>query len=161
MKLLLKIETILNGILMIMGGIALIGLMLLATGNVVMRIVHLPFHGAYEMVGFLCAVVTAFALGYTQKRKEHVEVDIVTQKFSPRLLRVVESLKYFLCLVFFAIVSRQVFLWGIIIYRTGELSETLKITYYPFVFFVAIGFLALTFTLLIDFIVILSGNESR
>ena len=69
---------------MIIGGLAVLALMILATGNVVLRIFHAPFRGTYEIVGFLGAVVIAFALGYTQKRKDHIVVDILTERFSKK-----------------------------------------------------------------------------
>ena len=69
MKYLEQITVFLNKILLIVGGIAVLALMSLATGNVVLRIFHMPFRGAYEIVSFLGAIVIAFALGYTQKSK--------------------------------------------------------------------------------------------
>ena len=70
-----------------------------------------------------------------------------------------EGVKCLICAVFFAIVTVQVFKWGMIIYRTGEVSETLKMIYYPFVWCVALGFAVLTFTLLIDFIFAVTKTE--
>ena len=84
MKYLEAINIFLNRISMILGGIAVLALMLLATGNVVLRIFHLPFRGTYEIVSFLGAVVIAFALGYTQKNKDHIVVDILTERFPKR-----------------------------------------------------------------------------
>ena len=37
--------------------------------NVCLRIFQVPYRGAYEIVSFLGAVVTAFALGFTQMTK--------------------------------------------------------------------------------------------
>ena len=152
MEILRKIENLLNRVLMVLGGIAILGLMLIASLNVLMRMFKVPFSGTYEIVGFLGAVVIAFALGRTQKRKENVMVDLVTQHFPTLVKRILDSIKYFLGFLFFSIIARQVYLWGMGIYKTGELSETLKIIYYPFVFCVALGFAVLSLTLLIDFI---------
>ena len=54
---------------MALAGVAVIALMLLASGNVIMRMFGKPFSGTYELVGFLGALVIAFALGETQRRK--------------------------------------------------------------------------------------------
>ena len=75
MEALEKLNQFLNKWLLVIGGIAVLALMALATGNVIMRIFGVPFRGAYELVSFLGAVVTAFALGYTQKRKFNIVVD--------------------------------------------------------------------------------------
>lgn len=154
-----KLGAALNKILTILGGVALLALMLLATGNVTLRIFHAPFRGAYEVVGFLGAVVIAFALGFTQKRKDHIVVDILTEKFSKPVNRVLDAFNYFITMVFFGIVSWQIFVWGIKIWRVGELSETLKIIFYPFVLSVGFGFAVLSLTLLNDLLKTLSPRK--
>ena len=45
MKFLVTMSNVLNKILMIVGGIAVLSLMVLATGNVVLRVFHFPFRG--------------------------------------------------------------------------------------------------------------------
>jgi TRAP-type C4-dicarboxylate transport system permease small subunit len=56
--------------MMIAGGVSLLALTLLATANVALRIFRVPASGTYEVVSFLGAIVTAGALGHTQKRKD-------------------------------------------------------------------------------------------
>ncbi|MDD5205061.1 MAG: hypothetical protein PHS17_06550 [Desulfobacterales bacterium] len=72
MEFLIKIRTAVNWIMVVLGGISVLMLMILATANVCMRIVQVPFQGAYELVSFLGAVTIAFSLGYTQMRKSHI-----------------------------------------------------------------------------------------
>lgn len=79
MKYLERINTALNGFLMVVGGFAVLALMTVATANVVLRMVHAPCRGAYEVVSFLGAVVIAFALGYTEKKKGNIIVEILTE----------------------------------------------------------------------------------
>jgi TRAP-type C4-dicarboxylate transport system permease small subunit len=145
-----KLNIYLNKILLVLGGIAVLSLMALATGNVTLRVFHMPYRGAYELVSFLGAIVIAFALGYTQKRKDHIVVDILTEKFSPKLNRVLDAINYSVTLVFFSLVTWQIFVWGMKIWESKEVSETLKIIYYPFIFAVSLGFGVLSLTLLID-----------
>ena len=155
-----QIKVFLNKILMIIGGVAVLSLMSLATGNVVLRFFfNTPYRGAYEVVGFLGAIVIAFALGYTQKRKDHIVVDILTERFPKRINRILDAVNYFITMVFFAIVSWQIFVWGIKIAKSGEVSETIKIIFHPFVYCVAIGFLVFSLTLLIDFLKSLQTKE--
>jgi hypothetical protein len=59
-------------------------------------------------------------------------------------------INYLVTLVFFGIVSWQVFVWGFKIWQVGELSETLKVIFYPFVLAVGLGFAVLTLVLLND-----------
>ena len=82
MEILEKIRNLFDKAFLVLGGVAVLALMTLATGNVCLRIFGMPYRGAYELVSFLGAVVTAFALGYTQRRKSHIVVDILTETFS-------------------------------------------------------------------------------
>jgi TRAP-type C4-dicarboxylate transport system permease small subunit len=152
MKWLEKLNELLTQILMILGGGSILLLMSVATINVVLRYpFKMPWRGAYEVVGFLGAVIISFALGYTQKRKDHIVVDILTQKFPQWVNRILDGVNYFITMIFFAIVSWQIFTWGFKISKSGELSETLKIIFHPFVYCVAAGFAVFSFTLVIDF----------
>lgn len=137
---------------MIAGGVSLLALTFLATMNVALRIFRVPVGGTYEVVSFLGAIVTAGALGYTQKRKDHIVVDILSEKFPAKVKRVLDRVNYAMILVFFSIVSWQTFVYGKRLLLTGELSETLKFAYYPFVFLVGIGFAVLALTIFLDLI---------
>jgi len=149
-----KINVFLNKILMVLGSVAVLLLMAIATTNAFLRIpfIKSTWRGAYETVGFLGAIVIAFALGYTQKRKDHIVVDILTEKFPKRINRVLDGVNYFITTIFFAIVSWQVFVWGMKISRSGEVSETLKIVFHPIIYSVSFGFAVFSLTLIIDFL---------
>ncbi len=159
MKYLERLNIALNGILMILGGVAVFALMCVATMNVVLRIFHAPYRGAYEVVSFLGAVVIAFALGYTEKRKGNIIVEILTERFPKKIQRVLEGGSYIISGTFFACVSWQIYEWGMKIMGSGELSETLKIVYHPFVFAVSFGFAALSLTLFVDLIFLSAKRE--
>ncbi len=156
-----KINVFLNKILMVVGSIAVLLLMSIATVNAFLRIpfIKATWRGAYETVGFLGAIIIAFALGYTQKRKDHIVVDILTEKFSKPVVKVLDGISYFVMMIFFAIVSWQVFIWGMKISRSGEVSETLKIIFHPFVYCVSLGFAVFSLTLILDFMKNLKGKE--
>ncbi|MBI5575362.1 MAG: TRAP transporter small permease [Deltaproteobacteria bacterium] len=148
--------------LMVAGGVALIALTLLATLNVALRIFRAPVSGTYEIVSFLGAIVTAGALGYTQKRKDHIVVDILSEKFPAPVRRVLDAISFALMLVLFSIVSWQTFVLGKRLMQTGELSETLKVAYHPFVFLAALGFAVLALTLLLDLLeTFFAGKDDR
>jgi len=155
-----KMNLFLNKILMIIGGVAVLFLMSIATVNVVARFFfNAPYRGAYELVGFMGAITIAFALGYTQKRKDHIVVDILTEKFPKRVNRILDGMNYFITTIFFAIVSWQIFVWGMKISKSGEVSETLKIIFHPFVYSVGLGFAVFSLTLVVDFLKNLKSKE--
>jgi TRAP-type C4-dicarboxylate transport system permease small subunit len=152
---------ILSKCLMVAGGVALLLLVLLATGNVGLRIFHIPYSGTYEIVSFLGAVVTASALAHTQRRKDHIVVDILSEKFPAPVKRALDTINYLATCLLFAVIAWRIWVWGDTIRSGGELSETLKIVYYPFVYFVALGFAVLAGVLLVDFLkTLLRGGES-
>ncbi len=135
---------------MIVAGTALLLLVLLATANVTLRLFHLPFAGTYEIVSFLGALVTAGALGHTQRRRDHIMVDIISERFPPLIKRLLDAVSDGLATVLFGIASWQVYKWGETLRESGELSETLQLKYYPFVYGVAAGFALLTLVLLLQ-----------
>ena len=154
-----RLSAILRKVLMVAGGAALLALVLLATANVGLRILRVPASGTYELVSFLGAIVTAGALGYTQKRKDHIVVDILSEKFPGPVKRALDGVNYALTMVLFSLISWQTFLWGSKLWRSGELSETLKIVYYPFVYCVALGFAVLAVTLFLDLLEIFRKED--
>jgi TRAP-type C4-dicarboxylate transport system permease small subunit len=160
----LDIERIASGlrkILMAAGGVALIALVLLATGNVALRLVRVPLGGAYEVVAFLGAIVIAGALGHTQKRKDHIVVEILSGTFPPGVKRVLDGIGYAVSAVLFGIVTWRVFALALTIQRSGELSETLKFPFHPFVYAVAAGFAVLVLTLLLDLVGVIYGEGGK
>jgi len=145
-----RFAELLRKLLMIAASAALLGLTLLATTNVALRVFRIPVSGAYEVVSFLGAIVTAGALGYTQKRKHHIVVDILSAKYPPRLKLAVDRLSSVIMLFLFSIVSWQTARYGRTLAVEGEVSETLKLPFQSFVYVVAFGFGVLTLTILLD-----------
>jgi TRAP-type C4-dicarboxylate transport system permease small subunit len=158
-----NIKILLNGLYnlpIFIGGVAVLALMSLASINVCLRIIQMPYRGTYEIVAFLGAIVTAFALGDTQRRKSHIVVDILSDRYPSWLKKIVDAVGYIVSTAFFLIISWVIFRWGKQIAASGEVSETLKIIYYPFVYLVALGFVILSITLFMDFINTFSKKEN-
>jgi len=154
-----RLSELLRKFLMIAAGVSLLGLTLLATANVALRIFRVPVGGTYEVVSFLGAIVTAGALGYTQKRRHHIVVDILSDKYPPGIKRAVDRVSHVIMFLLFSVVSWQTAAYGRRLIRAGEVSETLKIPFHPFVFLVALGFAVLALTILLDFLESVWGGE--
>lgn len=153
-----RLSALLRKILMAAGGASLLLLVLLATGNVLFRIVRVPFSGTYEVVSFLGALVIASALGHTQREKDHIVVDILSDRFPARVKRALDAVSYAVTAALFSIVAWRLIVWGGTIRESGELSETLKIPFHPFVYGVSLGFAVLALTLLLDFLGVVYGE---
>lgn len=152
MKALERTIGVLNMVLIVLAGAALLAVMGISVANVVLRLAGVRFGGAYELVGFAGAVVIAAALGQTQKKKDHVPVDIITRHFSAGVNRVLDLFKYLLKFAFAVGVAWKMTQYGLHIARVGELSETLRIVYYPFILVVAAGFAVLACTVVLDIV---------
>ncbi len=147
-----KATRILNqGLLWIAG--SLMGAMILLTcANVLLRLIWIPVAGTFELMGYFGAVLTAFALGYTQIRRGHIAVDIVVLGFSKGAQRVLNSINSLICVAFFAVVAWQIAKYATTLLTTGEVTETLRIIYYPFTYCVALGCATLSLVFLTDFL---------
>lgn len=134
------------------GGIALLSLTAIACLNMAFRPLGAPLKGAYELVGFLGAMVVALPLGYTQISRSHIAVDILLPYYSSRTKKIINAINSFLCMIFFIIVTWQSAEYATKICQRGETSETLRIVYYPFVYVLAFCCLLLSIILFIDFL---------
>lgn len=150
MNYIIKFNSYLNRFLAFFSGMAVLVLTAIASGNMLLRIVYVPINGSYELIGFFGAVAVGFALGYTQIRKDHIIVTIFSDRYPLKIRPFLDGINYVINTFFFSLVSWQTYKWGMKIQTTGELSETLKIIYYPFIYCLALGFAALSLTLLID-----------
>jgi len=133
---------------LIVSGAALVVLMGLTGANVFMRLVGLPLGAVYELAGYCGALAVAFGLADTQRTGGNITVDLITPRLPARVqaaLRVTNALVF---AVFFALIAYQVWCRGLTVRATGEVSETLKMVYHPFVFCVAGGFVMLALSLL-------------
>ena len=150
-----RISTFLNRLLFGIAGVTLICMVVLTCANVFLRCVWVPIKGVYEFMGFFGAIVTAFALGYTQMKRGHVGIDIVVNQFSARTQRVLNGVNYLICMVFFALAGWQIAVWGTTIWRTGEVTETLRIIFYPFIYGTALGCLIICLVFVVDLLKVL------
>ena len=134
-------------------------MIVLTCANIFLRLVWTPIKGTFEFMEFFGAIVAAFALGYTQRKRGHTGIDIVVNLFSPTTQRVLSAINYSLCMAFFAIAGWQIAKWAATLWQTGEVTETLRIIFYPFTYAVAFGCFVLSFVLLVDFLKVLTQGK--
>jgi TRAP-type C4-dicarboxylate transport system permease small subunit len=126
------------------------------------RIAWIPIKGTFELMGFFGAIVTAFALGHTQLSKGHIAVDILVDRFSNKTRKITGIINCALCCVFFVIAAWQIAIKATTLWRTGEVTETLRIIFYPFTYAVAVGCAVLALVLLVElFKTVFPGKEGE
>ena len=147
-----KINAHANRMLVFIGGACLVGMICLTCANILFRLTWVPIQGAFELMGLFGAVVTGFALGPTQRQKGHICADVLVNTFPANIQRMLRALGNLIGLAFFAILAWQTFKIGVILYTSGEVTETLRIIYYPFTFAVALGCADMMLVLFTDFL---------
>ena len=159
MKGLEKTSLFTSGLLVKVGGVFLVGMIVLTCANIFLRLVWIPVRGTFELMGFFGAIVAAFALAHTQTLKGHIAVDVLLNTFSPgkkRFCRIVNSLA---CFLFILLCAWQLAVKAGILREAEEVTETLQIAFYPFVYGVALGCLVLAVVFLSDLIEALSPSK--
>ncbi len=139
MRILDSVTRFLSQLLTWLAGIFLVAMILLTCANISCRLVWVPIRGTFELMGFFGAIVTTFALGYTQTRRGHVAVDVLVSTFSKKTRTLLNMISDAICLVFFVIAAWQIADKATTLMNTGEVTETLRIIYYPFTYAVAFG----------------------
>lgn len=156
-----RISRALTKALTLLAGLMLVAMMLLACANMVSRALWLPIQGTFELMGFLGAVTTAFALAFAQLNKSHISVGILMQHLPRGLRRTLDALTSLISCAFFALIGSETAQWAGYLVNTGELSETLRIAYHPFVFATAAGCLLMAFVLLVDTLKTVTGRTEH
>ncbi|MDD2236155.1 MAG: TRAP transporter small permease [Kiritimatiellae bacterium] len=135
---------------MAVAAMALLFLLGLVSCNVLMRFVGVPLTGAYELAGFSGALIVAFGAAETQRRKGNITVDVITRHFHPVVRQILLLINELVFSLFFSFAGSYILRNALMFKQSGEMSETLKIPFYPMMLCVAGGFFLLVATLFIN-----------
>jgi len=153
----------LNNFCLFFAGLSLMAMLAVACTNMILRLAGRPISAAYELVCYFGAVTVALPLGYTQIKKSHIAVDIVSKTFPPSIRKVAVGISCLLGMAFFCIAAWCVGERAYTLWAAREVSETLRIRYFPFTFGVAVGCGLVALSLLVDFLALLiaPGEEGK
>ena len=152
MPILEKISRLMSRSFIFVAGSFMVAMILITCANIFSRIIWIPIKGTFELMGFFGAVVTAFALGYTQAQKGHISVDILVNLFPKRLQKFINGINNVICMLFFTLAGWQIAKLANTLRTSGEVTETLRIIYYPFTYGVALGCFLLSLVLLVELV---------
>lgn len=130
---------------------ALVIMMVLTCADVILRFFRHPIPGTYEMVGLLGAIVVSFSLAHTSVMRGHISVELIVQKLPKTAQIVIDGINSLLGTALFGLITWQSMLYASNLMHTGEVSLTLQMPIYPFVYGIAVGSGMLCLVLLIDF----------
>jgi TRAP-type C4-dicarboxylate transport system permease small subunit len=119
-------------------GLALTFIMLLTVADVVLRFFGHPIVGTFEIVGFGGAVVIGFALPITSWLRGHIFVDFFYQKCPQGVQNVLNICTRLMVIGIFFLIGWNLFIMGAELYRSGEVSLTRQLPFYPIAYGVAV-----------------------
>ncbi len=149
----------LNSLQVVAGGCLLVLMIALTCTNIILRQFGLPVRGTFEIMGFLGAVIFALSLSYSHEKKEHLYVSIFFDKFPEKIKKTAQIINSFACITFFSLLSWQLLKKAIILKNVHEVSETLKLPYYPFILIFAFGVAVLVLLFIYELFINVRGAD--
>ena len=83
----------LSRVLNLVGVSTLMIVMILTVADVSLRyLVNQPIAGTFELTEFLLVILASFGFAYTALQNGHVTVDLVIERFSPKIQAVIDTI---------------------------------------------------------------------
>jgi TRAP-type C4-dicarboxylate transport system permease small subunit len=136
----------------IVAAAAVFVMMALTCADVFLRFFRMPIPGTYEIVSFMGAVAVSFAVAHTSVVKGHVAVDLVVQLLPKRTQAVIEGIITVFGIILFALIAWQSAIYALDCQRSGEVSLTLQMPFYPIIYGVAVGAVVICLVLIVDLV---------
>lgn len=134
-----------------LGAALLIIIMFMVTVDSTGRFIfNKPILGALEMTEFLLAGAVLLGLAHTQHIGANVMVELLYDRFSPRLQNIQRIFSHLVGAVFFAFVTWHSGVYALDGMQDHLTSDLLQIPAWPFLFFAPIGCALLTLELIIE-----------
>jgi TRAP-type C4-dicarboxylate transport system permease small subunit len=144
----LKGDTILYAI----AGAVLAFMIVLTLCDVILRNLGHPITGSMEIIQYGGSLVFGFSIPYATWIGAQIVVDLVTQKLGLENRKKVKAATRTIGIVIFLFIAYNFFMYAMDVKRTGELTASFKIPYYPFCFAISLSFLFQSLTIFCDLI---------
>ena len=148
----------LSRFLNIIAGISLTFLMLLTVMDVILRTLKTPIVGTYELVAFSGAIVIGFAVPLTSWVRGHIYVDFFILRFSKTVRNIFNTATRSLVIILFFLIGWNLIKYGIDLQKSGEVSLTLQMPFYPVAYGVAVCCFVQCLVLICDIVKIFGGE---
>ena len=142
----------------LISGITLTLMMSLTVSDVILRFFRRPIVGTYELVAFSGAVVIGFSIPLTSWVRGHVYVDFLILRFSQKTRNIFNIITRCLAIWLFLMIGWNLLKYGMDLYRSGEVSPTLEIPFYPVAYGIGICCFIQCLVLFCDILKILGGE---
>jgi TRAP-type C4-dicarboxylate transport system permease small subunit len=142
----------------LIAGIALSFIMFLTVADIILRSFRKPIVGTYELVAFSGAVVIGFSVPLTSWMRGHIYVDFLILKFSQKVRNIFNIVTRFLGIWLFIMIGWNLISYGMDLRKSGEVSLTLQLPFYPVAYGVGICCFIQCLVLLCDILKIFRGK---
>jgi TRAP-type C4-dicarboxylate transport system permease small subunit len=140
-------------------GVVLAFMIVLTLCDVILRNLGHPITGSMEIIQYGGSIVFGFSIPYATWIGAQVLVDLVTQKLNLKNRKRIQAVTRTIGIIMFLFVAYNFFMYALDVKRTGELTASFKIPYYPFCFAISLSFLFQSFTIVCDLIKTLQGGK--
>lgn len=148
----------LSGFLNIIAGITLTSMMSITVADVILRYFRKPIVGTYELVAFSGAVVIGFSLPFTSWIRGHIYVDFIISGFSKKIRNAFNVITRCMVIWLFLMIGWNLIKYGMDLQRSGEVSLTLQMPFYPVAYGIGICCFIQCLVIGCDFLKIFGGK---
>lgn len=128
------------GVLTRLAWVSLFFMMILTVADVVMRkVFNNSILGALESTELAMIVLIYFALAHVETVDGHVKVDLIVDRFGPRVQAAFDVLTQLIGSLMFGLMTLSSLYYAERMRATGQVTQDLWIPLWPFVYVVAIG----------------------
>lgn len=140
-------------------GVVLAFMIILTLCDVILRNLGHPITGSMEIIQYGGSIVFGFSIPYATWMGAQVIVDLVTQKLGLINQKKIKAVTRSIGIIMFLFIAYNFFMYALDVKRTGELTASFKIPYYPFCFAISLSFLFQSLTIFCDLIKTLQGEK--
>jgi len=140
-------------------GAVLAFMILFTLCDVILRNLGHPITGSMEIIQYGGSIVFGFSIPYATAIGAQILVDLVTQKLGHRNRTRIQAVTRSVGILMFLFISYNFAVYALDVMRTGELTASFKIPYYPFCFAISLSFLFQSLTIFRDLVNTLKGEK--
>jgi len=148
----------LSKLMNVIAGTALSLIMLLTVTDVVLRYFKMPIVGTFEIVGLGGAIAIGFGIPITSFSRSHIFVDFVVQKFPKTGQAIINIATRLATIAIFAVISHNLFLFSTDLLKSGEVTLTRQIPFYPIAYGLSFCCVVQCFVMIGDIVKIVGGK---
>ena len=149
----------------VIAGITLAFMMIVTLGDVILRAFGKPILGTYEIISFSGGVVIGLAIPYTSWMKGHIYVDVLVDR-QPRIKGsafrgkdIVNFITRCAGIALFFLMGWSFFGYAESIYVSNEVTQTLRIPFYPIAYGLGVSCYIQSLLLFCDILKLIGGEN--